>query len=95
MLFRTDVITKEEAIKLLKEKEKNKAEREKDLRRNGYPAYTTQVGELIMCYFTLNKLLIEYQLFHNFLAIKKKMDQKFLDWKVFDHTYQSFNYLLE
>ncbi|CAL7939919.1 unnamed protein product [Xylocopa violacea] len=42
----TDVITKEEAIKLLKDNEKGKAKREEILRKNGYPAYTTQVGWL-------------------------------------------------
>ncbi|XP_043588981.1 mitochondrial enolase superfamily member 1-like isoform X2 [Bombus pyrosoma] len=39
----TDVITKEEAVKLLKENQKGKEGREEMLRRNGYPAYTTQV----------------------------------------------------
>lgn len=42
----TDVITKEEAVKLLKENQKGKEEREEMLRKNGYPAYTTQVGWL-------------------------------------------------
>ncbi|XP_015588045.1 mitochondrial enolase superfamily member 1 [Cephus cinctus] len=42
----TDVITKEEVIKMLREKESGKAEREKFLMINGYPAYTTQVGWL-------------------------------------------------
>ncbi|XP_076171858.1 mitochondrial enolase superfamily member 1 isoform X1 [Ptiloglossa arizonensis] len=42
----TDVITREEAIKMLKDNEKGKSEREKILKKNGYPAYTTQVGWL-------------------------------------------------
>ncbi|CAK1602244.1 unnamed protein product [Parnassius mnemosyne] len=42
----TDVITKEEAIKLLKSKQASKKERVKYLLENGYPAYTTQVGWL-------------------------------------------------
>ncbi|XP_076238299.1 mitochondrial enolase superfamily member 1 [Calliopsis andreniformis] len=42
----TDVITKEEAIKMLKNNEKGKKEREEILKKNGYPAYTTQVGWL-------------------------------------------------
>ncbi|KZC13538.1 PREDICTED: mitochondrial enolase superfamily member 1-like [Dufourea novaeangliae] len=42
----TDVITKEEVIKMLKESEKGKTEREELLKKNGYPAYTTQVGWL-------------------------------------------------
>lgn len=39
--FRTDVLTKEEAIDVLKRKEAGKEEREKILLRTGYPAYTT------------------------------------------------------
>jgi len=42
----TDVITPEEAIQLLKEKERSKNEREKYLLENGYPAYTTSAGWL-------------------------------------------------
>lgn len=42
----TDVITKEEAIQMLKENEKNKKKNEEFLMKNGYPAYTTQVGWL-------------------------------------------------
>ncbi|XP_053972762.1 mitochondrial enolase superfamily member 1-like [Hylaeus volcanicus] len=42
----TDVITKEEALQMLKDNEGGKAEREKFLQKNGYPAYTTQVGWL-------------------------------------------------
>lgn len=40
----TDVITKEEAIKILKDKQIDKLNREKYLIENGLPAYTTQVG---------------------------------------------------
>ncbi|XP_044008807.1 mitochondrial enolase superfamily member 1-like isoform X2 [Aphidius gifuensis] len=40
----TDVITKEEAIKILKDKQVDKLKREKYLFENGLPAYTTQVG---------------------------------------------------
>ncbi|RVE48133.1 hypothetical protein evm_007193 [Chilo suppressalis] len=40
----TDVITKEEAIQLLKTKKVGKEERIKLLMEKGYPAYTTQVG---------------------------------------------------
>ncbi|XP_022821602.1 mitochondrial enolase superfamily member 1-like [Spodoptera litura] len=42
----TDVITKEEAIKMLKDKQAGKQERVKYLMEHGYPAYTTQVGWL-------------------------------------------------
>ncbi|XP_045779791.1 mitochondrial enolase superfamily member 1-like isoform X2 [Maniola jurtina] len=42
----TDVITKDEAIQLLKDKRAGKEERVKQLLEQGYPAYTTQVGWL-------------------------------------------------
>lgn len=42
----TDVITKEEAIQMLKDSENDKKKREAFLLKNGYPAYTTQVGWL-------------------------------------------------
>lgn len=42
----TDVVTKEEALKMLKASEKGKKDREELLKKNGYPAYTTQVGWL-------------------------------------------------
>lgn len=42
----TDVITKEEAIQLLKQQEVGKEAREEFLLKNGYPAYTTQIGWL-------------------------------------------------
>jgi hypothetical protein len=44
MLFRTDVITKEEAIKMLQIKKSTAEERTEKLLVSGYPAYTTQVG---------------------------------------------------
>nr|CAD7405018.1 unnamed protein product [Timema cristinae] len=42
----SDVVTKEEAIEMLKAQRKGKAEREEQMRTVGYPAYTTQVGWL-------------------------------------------------
>nr|CAD7439517.1 unnamed protein product [Timema bartmani] len=42
----SDVVTKEEAIEMLKAKREGKAEREEQMRTVGYPAYTTQVGWL-------------------------------------------------
>lgn len=56
----TDVITKEEAIILLKEKRVGKDERVKELLEKGYPAYTTQVGKFRRhrsCNHFLNALL--------------------------------------
>jgi len=40
----TDALTAEEAIELLERHSRTKADREADLLRNGYPAYTTSVG---------------------------------------------------
>ena len=40
----TDAITQDEAIDLLSQQEATKAERERELRQSGYPAYTTSAG---------------------------------------------------
>lgn len=40
----TDMITPDEALNMLKEKEAGKAERIAKLKQEGYPAYTTSVG---------------------------------------------------
>ena len=42
----TDALNKEEALKILKEKEKGKEARRTHLMENGYPAYTTSAGWL-------------------------------------------------
>lgn len=44
--YLTDVLTNEEALAILKEKEAGKAERTKRLLKHGYPAYTTSAGWL-------------------------------------------------
>lgn len=41
----TDVVTKEEAIALLRKGQHGKDERIETLMKEGYPCYTTQVGE--------------------------------------------------
>lgn len=41
----SDVLTKEEAIDMLKKAAVGKEEREEELKQNGYPAYTTAAGE--------------------------------------------------
>lgn len=41
----TDVITKEEALAILKENRPFKDERKSKILSDGYPAYTTQVGK--------------------------------------------------
>ena len=40
----TDVLRSEEALELLREQERGKEERQAELERDGYPAYTTSVG---------------------------------------------------
>ena len=40
----TDVLRSEEALELLREQERGKEERQGELERDGYPAYTTSVG---------------------------------------------------
>lgn len=42
----TDALTPEEALKMLKEKEAGKKQREEEVKKIGYPAYTTSVGWL-------------------------------------------------
>ena len=42
--FSSDVVTKEEAIAMLKGMQPGKEEREEQMKRVGYPAYTTQAG---------------------------------------------------
>ncbi|NIC04115.1 L-fuconate dehydratase [Billgrantia bachuensis] len=44
--FVTDVLTPEEAIALLRKQEPGKAEREAEMKRDGFPAYTTSAGWL-------------------------------------------------
>src|SRR6266496_1736310 len=44
--YLTDVLTPEEALELLRRHEPTKVEREAEMRRDGFPAYTTSVGWL-------------------------------------------------
>ena len=44
----SDAITKDEALAMLKAKEATKKEREAEVKKRGYPAYTTSVGWLGM-----------------------------------------------
>lgn len=74
----TDVITKEEAIKLLKDNEKGKKEREELLRKNGYPAYTTQVGWLGYSDSKVKELCAKF-LDLGFTCFKAKVGQNLTD----------------
>ena len=44
----SDAITRDEALAMLKAKEATKKEREAEVKKRGYPAYTTSVGWLGM-----------------------------------------------
>jgi L-fuconate dehydratase len=46
--FSSDVITKEEAIAMLYSMQAGKEEREEQMKKIGYPAYTTQAGNHIL-----------------------------------------------
>jgi L-fuconate dehydratase len=53
----SDAITKDEALAMLKAKEATKKEREAEVKKRGYPAYTTSVGWLgvfSLFYFSQN-----------------------------------------
>ncbi|XP_063616547.1 mitochondrial enolase superfamily member 1-like [Cydia splendana] len=77
----TDVITKEEAIQLLKFKRVGQKERIKQLEENGYPAYTTQAGWLGYSDATLEQLCGKY-LKQGFTHFKVKVGLNFEDdWR--------------
>lgn len=71
----TDVITKEEAVALLKSKQGGKEKRLEDLINNGYPAYTTQVGWIGYSDEKIKLLCNEY-LAKGYTAFKIKVGQK-------------------
>lgn len=71
----TDVITKEEAVALLKSNQGGKEERLKDVLSNGYPAYTTQVGWIGYSDEKIKSLCQEY-LGKGYTAFKIKVGQK-------------------
>ena len=57
----TDVITPDEALAMLKEKEATKGEREKRMLAEGYPAYVTSagwIGKEFLSYFFCSCLTI-------------------------------------
>nr|XP_012153601.1 PREDICTED: mitochondrial enolase superfamily member 1-like isoform X2 [Megachile rotundata] len=74
----TDVITKEEAIKLLKDNESGKVKREETLRKYGYPAYTTQVGWLGYSDSKVKELCKKF-LSLGFTSFKAKVGQNLKD----------------
>ncbi|XP_047985229.1 mitochondrial enolase superfamily member 1-like isoform X1 [Leguminivora glycinivorella] len=77
----TDVITKEEAIQLLKSRKAGQKERIKQLEENGYPAYTTQAGWLGYSDATLEQLCNKY-LKQGFTHFKVKVGLNFEDdWR--------------
>ncbi|XP_069701374.1 mitochondrial enolase superfamily member 1-like isoform X2 [Periplaneta americana] len=76
--YLSDVITKEEAIEMLKAMEHGKEAREEEMRRVGYPAYTTQVGWLGYSDEHVNNLCHEY-LAQGFTAFKVKVGRDLQD----------------
>ncbi|BET02127.1 Mandelate racemase / muconate lactonizing enzyme, C-terminal domain [Nesidiocoris tenuis] len=70
----TDVVTKDEAIEMLKKDQPLREQREKDLLANGYPAYTTQVGWLGYSDAKIKTLCQKY-LDQGFTAFKVKVGQ--------------------
>ena len=44
--YLSDALTRDEALEILRRSEPGRGEREADIRRNGYPAYTTSIGWL-------------------------------------------------
>lgn len=70
----TDIITKEEAIEILKNKQDKKEERITKLMAKGYPAYTTQVGWLGYSNETIADLCQKY-LDLGFTSFKIKVGQ--------------------
>lgn len=71
-----DVITKEEAIRILHECKNKKEDRIDQLKLNGYPAYTTQVGSKI----AFNYLLLY---FLTFLFFKVGWDTQMKPSKIY------------
>lgn len=76
----SDVITKEEAIELLKKKEEGKKEREAKLLHEGYPAYCTSVGWIGYSDEKI-KELCKQKLKEGFTAFKAKVGQNLEDDK--------------
>lgn len=76
----TDVITPEEAVKILKERQPNRAKMEREALSRGYPAYTTQVGWLGYSNETVTQLCHKY-LSEGFTVFKLKVGQDLQDDK--------------
>ncbi|XP_063226923.1 mitochondrial enolase superfamily member 1-like isoform X1 [Bacillus rossius redtenbacheri] len=74
----SDVVTKEEAIEMLKAKKAGKEKREEEIRVTGYPAYTTQVGWLGYSTEKVRQLCHEY-LAAGFTSFKVKVGQNLED----------------
>ncbi|XP_055921561.1 mitochondrial enolase superfamily member 1-like [Eupeodes corollae] len=72
----TDVITPEEAINLLKQNVSSKTERIDELIKNGYPAYTTQVGWMGYSDEKIKRLCKEY-LAKGYTSFKLKVGRDF------------------
>lgn len=76
----SDLLTKEEAVGLLEEKLPGKAEREKEVVANGYPAYTTACGWLGYTDDKI-KMLCQDALKEGFTSFKVKVGRNLVDDK--------------
>lgn len=76
----TDVLTKEEALEMLREKEKGKKEREFVLLSQGYPAYCTSIGWLGYSDEEIRKRCRQ-KVGEGFVAFKSKVGQSIEDDK--------------
>lgn len=60
--YLSNVITKEEALELLKKGQEGKEERLNNLLEKGYPAYTTQAGKYIVIFQLFNAEIFTFTL---------------------------------
>ncbi|CAN7939646.1 unnamed protein product, partial [Ixodes hexagonus] len=78
--YLSDMLTKEEAIEILQKKRSTRAQRERELTTNGYPAYTTACGWIGYGDEKIKKLCRDAQS-EGFTSFKVKVGQNLLDDK--------------
>ncbi|XP_042142525.1 mitochondrial enolase superfamily member 1 [Ixodes scapularis] len=78
--YLSDILTREEAIEILQKKKSTRAQRERELTTNGYPAYTTACGWIGYGDEKIKKLCRDAQS-EGFTSFKVKVGQNLLDDK--------------
>ncbi|XP_064486873.1 mitochondrial enolase superfamily member 1-like [Ornithodoros turicata] len=78
--YMSDMLTKEEAIEILRSKQSSAAQREKDVVENGYPAYNTSVGWLGYTDSQI-KILCQEAVKDGFTSFKVKVGRDLVDDK--------------